>query len=176
MENKRQKVEIADIFRRFESHYHQQYYMGHDQQKAFNAILNCRSQNMGGHTLRCDTCGHVQHAYNSCRNRHCPKCQYLKQVVWVDKLKARLLPVKYFHIVFTIPGALHRLFYANQGICYDLLMKSASQAILKAGENPRFLGAKTGCVAILHTWGQALTYHPHVHMLVPAGGFDSDML
>jgi hypothetical protein len=96
--------------------------------------------------------------------------------VWVDKLKARLLPVKYFHMVFTIPSSMHRLFYANQAICYDLLMKSASQAVLKAGENPRFLGAKTGCVAILHTWGQALTYHPHVHLLVPAGGFDSDML
>jgi hypothetical protein len=176
MENKRQKVEIADIFRRFESDYHQQYYMGCDQQKAFNAILNCRSQNMGGHTLTCNNCGYVQHAYNSCRNRHCPKCQYLKQIVWVDKLKARLLPVTYFHIVFTIPSAMHKLFYTNQEICYDLLMKSASQAILKAGENPRFLGAKTGCVAILHTWGQALTYHPHVHILVPAGGFDSDML
>jgi len=176
MENKRQKVEIADIFRRFESDYHQQYYMGYDQQKAFNAILNCRSKEMGGHTLRCDTCGHVQYAYNSCRNRHCPKCQYLKQIVWVDKLKARLLPVKYFHMVFTIPDSLHKLFYTNQAICYDLLMKSASQAILKAGENPRFLGGKTGCVAILHTWGQVLTYHPHVHLLVPAGGFDSDML
>jgi predicted Zn-ribbon and HTH transcriptional regulator len=176
MENKRQKIEIADIFRRFESDYHQQYCMGYDQQKAFNAILNCRSQNMGGHTLRCDTCGYVQHAYNSCRNRNCPKCQYLKQVVWVDKLKARLLPVKYFHIVFTIPSVMHKLFYANQGICYDLLMRSASQAVLKAGENPAFLGAKTGCVAILHTWGQALTYHPHVHLLVPSGGFDSDFI
>jgi predicted Zn-ribbon and HTH transcriptional regulator len=176
MENKRQKIEIADIFRRFESDYHQQYYMVHEQHKAFDAIINCRSQELGGHALKCNNCGHVQYAYNSCRNRHCPKCQYLKQVVWVDKLKARLLPVKYFHIVFTIPGSLHKLFYANQDICYDLLMKSASQAILKAGENPRFLGAKTGCVAILHTWGQALTYHPHVHMLVPAGGFDSDML
>jgi len=131
---------------------------------------------MGGHTLKCDTCGYVQHAYNSCRNRNCPKCQYLKQVIWVDKLKARLLPVRYFHIVFTIPSSMHKLFYANQGICYDLLMKSASQAILKAGENPCFLGAKTGCVAILRTWGQALTYHPHVHLLVPAGGFDSDLI
>lgn len=176
MENKRQKVEIADIFRRFESDYYQQYHMVHEQQKVFSAIMNCRSQELGGHTLKCNNCGNVQHAYNSCRNRHCPKCQYLKQVVWVDKLKARLLPVKYFHIVFTIPASMHKLFYANQGICYDLLMKSASRAILKAGENPRFLGAKTGCVAILHTWGQALTYHPHVHLLVPAGGFDSDML
>jgi hypothetical protein len=176
MENKRQEVEIADIFRRFEPEYYQKYNMIREQQKAFNDIINCRSQNMGGHTLKCDNCGNVQHAYNSCRNRHCPKCQYLKQVMWVDKLKTRLLPVKYFHMVFTIPSSMHRLFYANQAICYDLLMKSASQAILKAGENPAFLGAKTGCVAILHTWGQALTYHPHVHLLVPAGGFDSDML
>lgn len=176
MENKRQKIEISDIFRRFEPEYYQKHIMIREQQKAFNDIINCRSQNMGGHTLKCDNCGNVQHAYNSCRNRHCPKCQYLKQVVWVDKLKARLLPVKYFHIVFTIPSSMHRLIYANQFICYDLLMKSASQAVIKAGENPRFLGAKTGCVAILHTWGQALTYHPHVHLLVPAGGFDSDML
>ncbi|NLV97176.1 MAG: IS91 family transposase [Desulfovibrionales bacterium] len=176
MENKRQKIEIADIFRRFEPEYYQKHDMIREQQKVFNDIINCRSQNMGGHTLKCDTCGYVQHAYNSCRNRHCPKCQYLKQVVWVDKLKARLLPVKYFHIVFTVPSALHKLFYTNQGICYDLLMKSASQAVIKAGDNPAFLGAKTGCVAILHTWGQALTYHPHVHLLVPAGGFDSDML
>jgi len=176
MENKRQKIEIADIFQQFEQEFYHQYPLAHDQQKAFNAIMNCRSQDMGGHTLKCDNCGYVLHAYNSCRNRHCPKCQYLKQVIWVDKLKARLLPVKYFHIVFTIPSAMHKLFYANQGICYDLLMRSASQAILKAGENPRFLGAKTGCVAILHTWGQTLTYHPHVHLLVPAGGFDNDLI
>ena len=176
MENKRQKVEIGDIFRRFEPEYKEQHEMIYEQHKAFNAIMNCRSQELGGHTLKCDNCGNVQHAYNSCRNRHCPKCQYLKQVMWVDKLKTRLLPVKYFHIVFTLPSSMHRLFYQNQAICYDLLMKSASQAILKAGKNPAFLGAKTGCVAILHTWGQALTYHPHVHLLVPAGGFDSDML
>jgi len=176
MENKRHKIEVADIFRRFETDYHQHYYINHQQQKTFNAIMYCRSQELGGHTLICNNCGYVQHAYNSCRNRHCPKCQYLKQVVWVDKLKARLLPVKYFHIVFTIPASMHKLFYANQGICYDLLMRSASQAVLKAGENPGFLGAKTGCIAILHTWGQALTYHPHVHLLVPAGGFDDDLM
>ena len=144
MENKRQKVEIADIFRRFESEYNEQHEMVREQQKAFNAIMNCRSQESGGHSLKCDNCGNVQYAYNSCRNRHCPKCQYLKQVVWVDKLKARLLPVKYFHIVFTIPSSMHKLIYANQAICYDVLMKSASQAILKAGENPCFPGAKTG--------------------------------
>jgi predicted Zn-ribbon and HTH transcriptional regulator len=176
MENKRQKVEMADIFKRFKSDYYQQYHMVHEQQKAFNAIMNCRSQELGGHALKCDNCGYVQHAYNSCRNRNCPKCQYLKQVVWVDKLKSRILPVKYFHAVFTIPASMHKLFYANQRICYDLLMRSASQTILKAAENPRFLGAKTGCVAILHTWGQALTYHPHVHLLVPAGGFDNDLI
>jgi len=176
MENNRQKTEIADIFKRFEADYCQQYGMVHEQQKAFSAIMNCRSQELGGHTLKCDACGYVQYAYNSCRNRNCPKCQYLKQLVWVDKLKARLLPVKYFHIVFTVPASMHKLFYANQRICYDLFMRSASQAILRAGENPAFLGAKTGCVAILHTWGQSLTYHPHVHLLVPAGGFDSDLI
>ena len=174
MENKRQKIEIADIFRRFESDYLQQSYMTHQQQKAFNDIMNCRSQELGEHALKCNNCGHLEYSYNSCRNRHCPKCQYLKQVVWVDKLTARLLPVKFFHVVLTIPDTMHKLFYANQEICYDVLMKSASQAILKAGGNPDFLGAKTGGVAILHTWGQALTYHPHVHMLVPAGGFDDD--
>jgi len=176
MENKRQKIEIADIFRQFEADYYQHHDLIREKKKTFNAIMYCRSQELGGHTLKCNNCGYVQHAYNSCRNRHCPKCQYLKQIMWVDKLKAKLVPVKYFHIVFTVPSALHKLFYANQGICYDLLMKSASQAILKAGENPRFLGAKTGCVAILHTWGQALTYHPHVHLLVPSGGFDSDFI
>lgn len=176
MENTRQKIEIADIFRRFEPGYHQQYIMSHEQQKAFNAIVYCRSQELGGHTLTCNKCGYVQHAYNSCRNRHCPKCQYLKQIMWIDKLKSRLVPAKYFHIVFTIPAAMHKLFYANQDICYGLLMRSASEAVLKAGENPSFLGAKTGCVAVLHTWGQALTYHPHVHLLVPAGGFDSDYM
>jgi len=176
MENKRQKIEIADIFRRFEADYYKKYYMIPQQQKTFNAIIRCRTQELGGHTLKCNNCGNIQHAYNSCRNRHCPKCQYLKQLLWVDKLKARLLPVKYFHIVFTIPSSLHKLFYANQAICYELLMKSASQAIIKAVENPRFLGAKTGCIAVLHTWGQTLTYHPHVHLLVPAGGFDNDML
>jgi hypothetical protein len=175
MENKRQKIEIADIFRRFEPDYNKKHYMSHEQQKTFNAIMYCRSQELGGHTLKCNNCGYVQHAYNSCRNRHCPKCQYLKQLMWVDKLKAKLVPVKYFHIIFTIPSAMHKLFYTNQEICYNLLMRSASEAVLKAGENAAFLGAKTGCVAILHTWGQALSYHPHVHLLVPAGGFDSDL-
>ncbi len=176
MENKRQKVEIADIFQSFEKEYYQQYNMMHEQKKAFYAIKNCRTQELGGHVLICNHCGHVQHAYNSCRNRNCPKCQYLKQIVWTDKLKSRILPVKYYHVVFTIPSSMHNLFYSNQRICYDLLMKSSSQAILKAAENPRFLGAKTGCVAILHTWGQALTYHPHVHLLVPAGGYDNDLI
>ena len=120
MENERQKVEIADIFSRFETDYFQQYDLIREKKKAFIAIINCRSQNMGGHTLKCDTCGYVQHAYNSCRNRNCPKCQYLKQVVWVDKLKARLFPVKYFHIVslhvLDLPTFLYiysKIFFSN---------------------------------------------------------------
>lgn len=100
MENKRYNTEVADIFRQFGSTYLQEHLIAHQQQKALTDIMNCRSEALGGHTLRCNNCGHLQHAYNSCRNRHCPKCQYLRQVIWVDKLKARLLPVKYFHIVF----------------------------------------------------------------------------
>lgn len=176
MENKRYNFEVADIFRKFSDAYLQEHQISHQQQKALTDIINCRSEALEGHTLRCNNCGHLQLAYNSCRNRHCPKCQYLRQLIWVDKLKARLLPVKYFHIVFTIPASLRKLFYANQSICYELLMKSASQAILKAAQNPHFPGANTGCVAILHTWGEALTYHPHVHLLVPAGGFDDDLI
>ncbi len=174
MENKRHSTEVADIFRLFGTEYLRHHDLIGDKKKAFNAIINCRTENLGGHTLQCDSCGYIEHSYNSCRNRNCPKCQYLKQVLWVDKLKARLLPVKYFHLVFTVPATLNKLFYANQALCYDLLMRSASQAVIRAGENPLFLGARTGCVGVLHTWGQALTYHPHVHMLVPAGGFDCE--
>src|SRR5512138_547746 len=114
MENKRQNIEMADIFSRFGTGYSHKHEMNHQQQKAFDAIINCRTKVLGGHVLRCDNCGHIKQAYNSCRNRHCPKCQYLRQFMWTDKLKARLLPVRYYHVVFTVPAALHKLFYANQ--------------------------------------------------------------
>lgn len=145
-----------------------------DQARAYHDILYCRTSKMGSHTLTCDTCGDTRTSYNSCRNRHCPKCQYVKQLVWVEKLKYRLLPVRYFHVVFTVPEFLKPLFYLNQRECYGMLFASSALAVKKAASNPAFLGVESGCLAVLHTWGQSLNYHPHVHMLVPAGGLDSD--
>ncbi|SMD42520.1 Transposase zinc-binding domain-containing protein [Aquiflexum balticum DSM 16537] len=145
-----------------------------DQRKAFNDILHCRTSQMGSHSLCCDSCGTVKVCYNSCRNRHCPKCQYIKQQLWVEKLKCRLLPVRYFHAVFTVPEFLNPLFYINQRFCYNLLFECSAKAVKKTALNPAFLGVESGCLSVLHTWGQSLNYHPHIHMLVPAGGLDSD--
>lgn len=175
MDNHRNnKAELADIFQQHARSYQSRYTLCAGQQKAFNAILGCRTAAMGSHTSSCESCGHSRISYNSCRNRHCPKCQYLKQVIWVDKLQQRLLPVRYFHIVFTVPEFLKRLFYLNQRQCYDLLFKASGQAVQKASANPEFLGAQSGCLSVLHTWGQSLSYHPHIHALVPAGGLDAD--
>ena len=128
----------------------------------------------GGHINSCNNCGFTRQAYNSCHNRHCPKCQFLKQEQWTDKLKGRLLPGRYFHIVFSLPHLLNPLFYINQQLCYKLLFAASAEALQNAARNPRFLDAQTGAVAVLHTWGQTLSYHPHIHMLVPAGGLSED--
>jgi hypothetical protein len=166
--------ELADVFRACGNEFASALHLSACQQKAFAAVLACRTSAMGSHTLLCDQCDHHKICYNSCRNRHCPKCQYARQLVWVEKLKARLLPVRYFHLVFTIPESLRPLFYLNQKICYELLFASSALAVKKAALNPDFLGVETGSLSVLHTWGQALTYHPHIHMLVPAGGLDPD--
>ncbi|HYI77541.1 MAG TPA: transposase zinc-binding domain-containing protein [Chryseolinea sp.] len=174
MNEKKNVLELSDIFRQFADLYQSQYNLCVDQQKAYNAIMNCRTANLGMHLSICDSCGHKTIHYNSCRNRHCPKCQYIKQLLWVDKLKSRLLPTRYFHIVFTVPEFLNGLFYINQRKCYDMLFKASSQALQKVTNNPAFLGAQSGTVSVLHTWGQSLNYHPHIHALVPAGGLDAD--
>ena len=174
MENKKQELEIAGIFKKYGDGYSDIHKLHPVQSKAFNDIINCRSAELGGHIEKCDHCGHTRHAYNSCRNRHCPKCQYIKQVQWVDKLKSKLPPTRYFHLVFTIPQSLHRLFYLNQAQAYKLLFKASSMALKTCAANPSFLGAQTGAVAVLHTWGQTLNYHPHIHMIVPAGGLSED--
>jgi hypothetical protein len=175
MENQRNNgLELADILRQFSVEYQGNHTLCISQEKAYHAIIDCRTSALGSHRSVCDHCGHNRISYNSCRNRHCPKCQYLKQLLWVDKLKSRLLPTRYFHVVFTVPDFLNKLFYINQRQCYDMLFKSAAEAIRKTAANPSFLGAQTGCVSVLHTWGQSLTYHPHVHLLVPAGGMDAD--
>lgn len=172
--NQRHGLEVADVFISCKEEFAPGNILAPVQQKAAQDIMACRTSVLGGHLNRCTLCGYEKPAYNSCRNRHCPKCQFIRQEQWVDKLKGRLIPGRYFHVVFTIPEALNPLFYINQATCYDLLFGAASQALQKAGRNPRFLGADTGAVALLHTWGQTLTYHPHIHMLVPGGGLSED--
>jgi predicted RNA-binding Zn-ribbon protein involved in translation (DUF1610 family) len=172
--NQRQEIELSDIFLRYKEEYLEQNKLCPTQQKAFTDILSCRTSTLGGHIDKCEKCGYEKPAYNSCRNRHCPKCQYTRQIQWVDKLKSNLLPKRHFHIVFTIPGCLHKLFYINQKQAYSLLFKASNQALKVCASNPKYLGAQTGAVSVLHTWGQTLTYHPHIHMIVPAGGLSED--
>jgi predicted Zn-ribbon and HTH transcriptional regulator len=172
--NKRQMLEVAGIFKYSTEEILNTRQFCHEQRKAFDDITSCRTSLLGGHINSCTECGFKKQAYNSCHNRHCPKCQFLKQEQWVDKLKGRLIPGRYFHIVFSMPHLLNQLIYINQAVCYKLLFDAASEALQNAGRNPGFLGAETGAVAVLHTWGQTLSYHPHVHMLVPAGGLSED--
>lgn len=172
--NKRHPVDVALILQTYGRQFLEKNKLCPVQLKAFRAISRCRTAAMGGHLEECNQCNHQRIAYNSCRNRNCNKCQYTKQLQWVDKLKGNLPVCGYFHIVFTIPLSLHKIFYLNQRICYNLFFTAASQTLKKVALNPRFLGAQTGAVAVLHTWGQALTYHPHIHMIVPAGGLSTD--
>ncbi|NQU85773.1 MAG: transposase zinc-binding domain-containing protein [Mariniphaga sp.] len=146
--NKRQKAEVAGVFNACIGQAGAKYNLCHVQQKAFDDIVACRTSLLGGHINSCTGCGFKRQTYNSCHNRHCPKCQFLKQEQWVDKLKGRLIPGRYFHIVFSVPHLLNQLFYINQSICYKLLFDAASQALQNAGRNPGFLGAETGAVAV----------------------------
>jgi hypothetical protein len=172
--NTRQSVEVADILRLSQQELTSQHSLCPTQYKALEALTQCRTSQLGGHARHCTNCSHQELAYNSCRNRHCPKCQFIKQEQWVDKLQSRLIPGRYFHVVFTIPHQLNSLFYLNQQKCYNVLFSAAWEALNKAGNNTAFLGAQVGAVAVLHTWGQTLSYHPHVHMMVPAGGLSED--
>ena len=176
MENKRQTIELADIFRTSAEGFINTHSLCTDQIKAFHAIENCRTSALGGHTDQCNQCGYTKQSYNSCRNRHCPKCQFTKKLQWVDKLSANLPPVRHFHVVFTVPDCLNAMFYLNQGKAYDLLFKAAGQALMRCAANPALLGAQAGAVGVLHTWGQTLVYHPHIHMIVPAGGLSQDQM
>ena len=176
MENKKQPIELAEIFRAREDDFLKTHNLSIDQLKAFYAIENCRTAALGGHTDQCDSCGYTKQSYNSCRNRHCPKCQTTKKLQWVDKLAANLPPVKHFHVVFTIPDCLNTVFYLNQDKAYSLLFKAAGQALLQCAANPKLIGAQAGAVGVLHTWGQTLVYHPHIHMIVPAGGLSDDQM
>ena len=138
------------------------------------AIEHCRSAALGGHVERCEDCGHSRIAYNSCRNRHCPKCQGAAAKDWLAARETDLLPVGYFHLVFTLPAEIAPIAYQNKAVVYDLLFRAASETLLTIAADPRHLGARVGATAVLHTWGSAMTHHPHVHMIVPGGGISLD--
>ncbi|HKL67651.1 MAG TPA: IS91 family transposase [Bacteroidales bacterium] len=174
LDNKPHKYEVADILREHISDFQNNNILCMEQYKAVRDIIECRTAKMKGHLSRCNSCGHIEQSYNSCRNRHCNKCQYLRQVAWAEKVRSRVFPVKYFHLVFTVPDSLNPLFYLNQRICYNLMFNVAWSVLRDLCKNPRFLGADTGAITMLHTWSSTLTYHPHIHMLVPAGGLSAD--
>src|SRR5436305_7565723 len=139
-----------------------------------SAVELCRTAALGGHVERCQDCAHTRVAYNSCRNRHCPKCQWAAAQAWLDAREAEPLPVSYFHVVFTLPAALGGIAYQNKARVYGLLLGAAAEALTTIAADPRHLGARIGVTAVLHTWGQTLDHHPHVHCIVPAGGLSLD--
>jgi Putative transposase/Transposase zinc-binding domain len=145
-----------------------------EQRRTLNDLVACRTAALGGHVLECPECGHQQIAYNSCGNRHCPTCQATASARWLEARAGELLPVPYFHLVFTLPDALNPIALANPRVVYDLLLRCAAETVLEVAANPDRLGARTGVLAVLHTWGQALQFHPHVHCVVPGGGLSFD--
>lgn len=171
-------LEVADIFRD-----HGQAWIaanrGHvslEQMKVMTAVERCRTAALGGHVARCENeaCGHLHIAYNSCRNRHCPKCQATAAQDWLEAREAELLPVGYFHVVFTLPTPIADIAFQNKRVVYDLLFKASAETMLTIAADPKHLGARIGITAVLHTWGSAMTHHPHVHMIVPGGGISLD--
>ncbi|HUS86330.1 MAG TPA: IS91 family transposase [Bacteroidales bacterium] len=173
-ENKPHGFELGDILKEHALDFLSTHTLCPVQLKAMRDIMACRTNQMKGRLYQCNSCGYSEQSYNSCRNRHCNKCQLIRQSLWADKLKGKLIPGQYFHLVFTVPESLNKLIYINQQNCYSLLFKVAWSALNDLCNNPRFLGAQTGAVAVLHTWSSTMTYHPHVHMLVPAGGLSED--
>jgi hypothetical protein len=172
----RPALEVADIFRDHGAAWRAAN-AGHvslDQLKVMTAIEHCRTEALGGHVERCENCSHTVVAYNSCRNRHCPKCQGAAAQEWLAEREAELLPVPYFHVVFTLPAAIADIAYQNKAVIYDLLFKASSETMLTTAADPKHLGARIGILSVLHTWGSALTHHPHVHMIVPGGGLSLD--
>ncbi len=145
-----------------------------EQRRVLTDLTACRTADLGGHVLKCPECGHQQIAYNSCGNRHCPTCQATEAARWLEARADDLLPVPYFHLVFTLPNALDPIALANPHVVYDLLIRTAAETVLAVAANPDHLGAETGVLAVLHTWGQNLQFHPHVHCVVPGGGLSPD--
>ncbi|MEO0809264.1 MAG: IS91 family transposase [Pseudomonadota bacterium] len=174
----RPSLEVADIFRDHGLAWRDAN-RGHvslGQLKVMNDIERCRTAALGGHVARCenDACGHTHIAYNSCRNRHCPKCQGAVAREWMEARAAELLPVPYFHVVFTLPSEIADMAYQNKRVIYNLLFKTSAETMQKVAANPEYLGARVAITSVLHTWGSAMTHHPHIHMIVPGGGLSED--
>jgi putative transposase/transposase-like zinc-binding protein len=172
----RPRLEVADIFRRHGPAWRKAN-AGHvslGQLKVMSAIESCRTAALGGHVLRCEKCAHTQIAYNSCRNRHCPKCQGAAAKEWLAQREGDLLPVPYFHLVFTLPGPISDIAYQNKTVIYEILFKASAETLVTIAADPKHLGARIGVTSVLHTWGSAMTHHPHVHMIVPGGGVSLD--
>jgi predicted Zn-ribbon and HTH transcriptional regulator len=172
----RPALEVADIFRDHGPAWRQTH-AGHvslDQLKVMSAIERCRTAALGGHVARCEDCAYTSIAYNSCRNRHCPKCQGAAAKQWLADREAELLPVPYYHVVFTLPAQIADIAYHNRAIVYDLLFKVSAETMLTIAADPKHLGARIGITSVLHTWGSAMIHHPHVHMIVPGGGISPD--
>ena len=174
----RPHLEVADVLNAHGDAYVARHrgHLSRGQLKVMSAIRACRTAALGGHVARCETCHHVEIAYNSCRNRHCPKCQGQAARAWLARRQADLLPVPYYHVVFTLPAPVAAVAFQNKAVVYDLLFRTAADTLLTIGADPKHLGARIGLTAVLHTWGSAMTHHPHVHMIVPGGGLSSDGL
>ena len=172
----RNSLEVADILRVHGAawRYANAGHVSLGQLKVMSAIENCRTAKLGGHVAACEKCNHIHIAYNSCRNRHCPKCQGAAAKDWLAARQAELLPVEYYHVVFTLPGQISDIAYQNKAIIYAILFKATAETLITIAADPKHLGARIGLTCVLHTWGSALTHHPHVHCVVPGGGISSD--
>jgi len=170
------KFEVADVFRRHGEAWRaaNAAHLNLAQRRVMTAIEVCRTAALGGHVEQCEDCAHTRIAYNSCRNRHCPKCQWTAAQAWLTAREAELLPVPYFHVVFTLPGAIGAIAYQNKAKVYGMLFSAAAETLTTIAADPKHLGAEIGLTAVLHTWGQNLGHHPHIHCIVPGGGISSD--
>ncbi|ASQ06540.1 IS91 family transposase [Sinorhizobium meliloti] len=167
--------EVADIFRRYGEAYRAQHTsLSAAQRRVMTAIELCRTAALGGHVEACDQCGHRRIAFNSCRDRHCPRCQSLARAQWLEDRRAELLDTQYFHVVFTLPEAIAAIAYQNKALVYGLLFRATAETLRTIAADPKHLGAEIGFFAVLHTWGQNLLHHPHLHCVVPGGGFSPD--
>jgi hypothetical protein len=171
----RPPLEVADVFRRYGAAYRETHGLPGGQRRVMRAIEACRTAALGGHLERCDACGHERPAYDSCRNRHCPKCQALAKAAWLEARRAELLDTaEYFHVVFTVPDEIAALAAQNKAVGYGILFRATAETLRTIAADPKHLGAELGFIAVLHSWGQTLLHHPHLHCVVPGGGLAPD--